>query len=41
MVLNYQAMNGEMLFFYATPYHHWACPSNVMAAAKLFLSTTL
>jgi hypothetical protein len=26
MVLNYQAMNGETLFFYVTPYSHWGLP---------------
>jgi hypothetical protein len=36
MVPNYQAMNGETLFFYATPYHHWACPSNVTDVATTF-----
>jgi hypothetical protein len=36
-----QAMNCEILFFYVTPYHHWACPSNVTVVATTFLSTTL
>jgi hypothetical protein len=36
-----QATNGETLFFYATPYPHWAYPSNVMDVAATFLSTTL
>jgi hypothetical protein len=27
-------MNGETLFFYTTPYHHWACPSNVTDVAR-------
>jgi hypothetical protein len=41
MVPNDQAMNGETIFFYATPYHHWACPSNMTDVATIFLSTTL
>jgi hypothetical protein len=34
-------MNGEILFFYATRYHYWACPSIVTVVATTFLSTTL
>jgi hypothetical protein len=41
MVPNYQIMSGEILFFYAIPYHHWACPSTVTDVAATFLSTTL